>query len=151
MDKPLTSSAIFGVLGTGIGLSRGVQGTSVSSYGTVGVSTTGIGVAGQSCSYGIAAYNSTSSQPALYVRSFSGSGSAGEPIIKAVNSNGVDVMSLDQAGNFIVTGTVTPSGTPLSITRTSNGAKVLTYSPRQSQPTTEDVGEAQLSKQPMSV
>jgi len=141
-----TSTGNAGVLGETLSASGrfGVEGISAgSSYGTVGLSGSGTGVAGQGA-IGVSAFGASSTQPALFVSAFGGNGTAGQPMIIARNGVGADVMSLDQAGNMIISGTFTPSGTPLSITRTSSGAKVVTYSPRQSQPTTEDVGEGQL-------
>lgn len=53
-------------------------------------------------------------------------------------------MSLDVSGNLITRGSITQNGNPTLITQTSAGTKVVAYGPRQSQPTIEDTGEAQM-------
>ena len=78
---------------------------------------------------------------ALVVEEFSGA-----PVIIAKDCSGCgcDVMSLDSGGNLITSGTITASGTPLLRTRTITGRPVITYAPQQSEPTVEDIGQAQL-------
>ena len=75
----------------------------------------------------------------------------GGPLIIAHNMLHGELTSLDSAGNLIVKGSATgtifhpvASPTPLAVQRTATGTTVSTYSPRQSVPTMEDVGEAQL-------
>ena len=53
-------------------------------------------------------------------------------------------MSLDCGGNMILSGTLTQSGTPLARRRNAAGSEVGTFSPQQTVPSMEDVGEAQL-------
>ena len=65
------------------------------------------------------------------------------PLIRGYNGS-IEVMSLDNAGNFIVTGAVTQFGTPQMATRTSQGRRVVMYSAKQSVATVEDVGEGRL-------
>jgi hypothetical protein len=55
-----------------------------------------------------------------------------------------DLMSVDCAGNMILKGSLMVNGTPLLLTHTIAGHDVATYPSRQSQPTVEDVGQAQL-------
>jgi len=80
--------------------------------------------------------------PALQVRC----GNGGPAIIASngFNSPTADIMSLDCSGNLRLSGTLTTGAQPLSVTRASNGARLVTYPVRQAQPTMEDVGEGRL-------
>jgi hypothetical protein len=128
----------FGVVGTST-TGNGVGGTSTSSSGVIGQSSTGFGAVGISQSFsGVLAQSSSSSAEALRVVS-NGSG----PLIRASNSS-KEVMSLDNAGNLTVTGSVTQFGTPNLLTRNAQGGRTIMYSPKQSVATVEDAGEGQL-------
>jgi hypothetical protein len=80
--------------------------------------------------------------PALQVRC----GNGGPAIIASngFNSPTADIMSLDCNGNLSLAGTLTTEAQPLSVTRASTGAKLISYPVREAQPTIEDVGEARL-------
>jgi hypothetical protein len=57
---------------------------------------------------------------------------------------GTEVMSLDQDGNMILAGSLTQNGVPLSTMTASDGRRTQAYVPRQTSPTIDDMGEAQL-------
>ncbi|MBV8163849.1 MAG: hypothetical protein JOZ91_06235 [Candidatus Eremiobacteraeota bacterium] len=106
--------------------------------GVVGVSS-GIGVEAD----GFAPLQPVSAPqlPALEVRC------GGAPAIVAANGFSDptnDIMDLDCNGNLTVAGSIISHGVPLAVTREVNGTKVVAYSPRQPEPTMEDVGEARL-------
>jgi hypothetical protein len=67
------------------------------------------------------------------------------PAITATQRGFGDIMSLDCSGNMILTGGLTTFGTPLVVKRNAAGTQVATFSARQTVPTLEDVGEAQLA------
>jgi hypothetical protein len=135
-NAPNGGFAIVGTATGGIGVSgisdnfAGVGGLSTSSFGVVGNSQTGGGVFAETGS---------ATTEALRVNA-----NGGGPLIRASNST-KEVMSLDNAGNLIVTGKVTQFGTPTVATRNSLGGRTLMYSPKQSVATVEDVGEGQLA------
>lgn len=79
------------------------------------------------------------SLPAIYAQQDDQS----QPIMIANNMT-KDVMSLDVNGNLIISGRLTQTGTPLSVSKTSTGTRVFTYSTQQSLPSIEDFGEATL-------
>ncbi len=141
------NAAVYGAADTaGATNTFGVVGVSDSSIGTDGESNNDRGIQGFSQSdFGVAAFNHTPFKPALFVRTEGGTNSRGEPVIIAASSDGSHVLSLDQAGNLTVSGSIMQQGSPLATTRTSDGATLVAYGPRQSRPTTEDVGEGQLS------
>jgi hypothetical protein len=129
----------FGVVGTSIG-GNGVSGISDNFVGVGGQSTTWFGVVGNSqTGGGIFAETSSSSFEALRINA-----NGGGPLIRASNST-KEVMSLDNAGNLIVTGKVTQFGTPTVATQNALGGRTIMYSPKQSVATVEDVGEGQLA------
>lgn len=136
-----TSFSTQGVMGVGTDAATGVYGDSVNGSGLRGRSQTGYGVFGFSnAGIGVKAETFSNAAPALLVYSAALPG----PEILATDRGGKDVMSLDTSGNMILSGTLTQNGTPAAVSRTPSGAKLVTYSARQSQPTTEDVGEGQL-------
>lgn len=95
--------------------------------------------------YGVVAQNASSTTPQLKVQARGGNGASSQPMIVATNGNGLDVMSLDQAGNIVIAGTLTVNGSPLTTTKTTTGASLRTSSSRQPQPATEDLGEGRLA------
>lgn len=137
-----------GVFGSTQNGTAGVLGRTESSTGAgvIGGSTGGFGVAAVSnSSAGLIAANQTSSLPQLFIDALTGTGAKGEPMIIATNAKSVDVLSLDQAGNLIVSGSVTQNGSPMAKVKATSGAKLTTYSTQQTRPATEDVGEARLT------
>lgn len=117
-----------GVLGQSLGRA-GVVGLSRTAYGTVGRTFTGTGVLGVSRGAG---------GVALAARSLKGG-----PIFRAFNATN-EVASIDSNGNMILAGTLHTSSTPLMATRSASGNTVTTYGARESLPTIEDFGQAQL-------
>lgn len=129
----------FGIVGTSTG-GIGVSGISDNLAGVGGLSTNGFGVEGNShTGGGVLAETSSSTAEALRINA-----NGGGPLIRASNST-KEVMSLDNAGNLIVTGKVTQFGTPTMATRNALGGRTIMYSPKQSVATVEDVGEGQLA------
>ena len=136
----------------------GAVGDGLFAVGNIGVEATGneVQASGSTCCFvqgigvkstgGIGAWveGNTSfhfpTDPALFVRE----DVSGAPIIIANSKANGDVMSLDTSGNMILRGTLTQNGTPLSVSQTASGSRVLTYSPQQTLPTIEDFGSAEL-------
>jgi hypothetical protein len=69
---------------------------------------------------------------------------SGAPAMTATNRGSGDIMSLDCSGNMILKGGLTTLGTPLVARRNAAGSEVGAFSPQQTAPTMEDLGEAQL-------
>ncbi len=68
-------------------------------------------------------------------------------LLRGFSINGTtttEEIQIDAAGNEILKGKLTQHGSPHLVSRTSAGADVVAYGPRQTQPTMEDVGEARL-------
>jgi hypothetical protein len=158
-DGGFLNNGIEGVTGAGFGVfgvtanpstvdpvsGVGVSGFDVSADGGL----LNIGVWGQSAGVGVLAVGAAPQQPlgslqypALQVDCLNG----GPAMIasSAPNMQSSDFMSLDCSGDLTVTGNVVAGGTPLTSTRTSTGAQLVTYAPQQAEPTIEDVGEARL-------
>ena len=164
---------VSGVLGedlTADSFGAGVSGASNDGSGVSGVSTNGNGVQGKSSNmaasgvygenevnggfgvagrnvadgYGVMADNPVSGAiyPALYVHQGPAGGCLCAEIV--VNNSSTDVMTLDTAGNMVITGTLTQNGALRVATQTSSGHKIVAYAPRAAQPAIEDFGEAQL-------
>lgn len=143
--KSLLNLGVFGVsvgqLGTGVigfGFNSGTGGVfqtfdtaSNPSIGLGGVAAHGIG---------IFASNSSANFEALHVENL-GTG----PLLRGFNKT-QEVISLDNAGNMILAGNIQTGGAPTSVSTTSTGRSVITYEPRQSIQTIEDVGEVQLDR-----
>ena len=133
--------------GVEVGVNTG-DGVLVDSAGTGGpgiavstaASTAGEALLGEANGEGVVAEGFSTTTPAL--RALCSNASGGIAIIASFFAS--DLMSLDCAGNMILKGTLTASGTPLAITHASTGAAVDSYMPRQSLPTMEDFGDAQL-------
>lgn len=141
----------------------GVSGFSINGNGAQGVSTDGIasGVYGEndaSGGFGLAGRNvadgigvladnpiSTATFPALLVHQAHGDTCPCQEVI-VNNSDGNDPMTLDTDGNMVLMGTLTENGVLRVATPTSSGRKVVSYAPRDAQPTMEDFGEAQLAQ-----
>ncbi|MDQ6825128.1 MAG: hypothetical protein M3007_06680, partial [Candidatus Eremiobacteraeota bacterium] len=117
----------------------GVWGDAANGWGVYGHSNTRVGVVGSGFNIGVAAINSNSAVETISVQNFGGG-----PLIKAFNSS-KEVLSLDNAGNMVLAGSLTQFGTPMTAARTVQGQNVVMYSPKQSVATVEDVGEGQLS------
>lgn len=161
-----TSALGFGVVGesmSGTGVAGSSNGSGVSGFtatgasfpyavvGSCGCPTASVGflgVAGFAGTNGTGVYGTglravwadgnSNTQAALYVDQ---RGTA--PLIIA-HAGTNDVMSLDTNGNMILKGSLTQHGTPLVVTRTVTGANVLAFTARQTEPTIEDFGQAQL-------
>ena len=151
-----TSKAGTGVVGTSGGLgSIGVSGTAAT--GILGVTTTGgegvvgfgegrggaygvdgVLIAGATNGDGVVAASEESTGTALRVQAIRGTA------ITASGNAQQEIMSLDGSGNMILAGTLTTSGTPLSVVHSPQGVERQAYSAQQSTPTFEDTGEAQL-------
>jgi hypothetical protein len=136
--------------GAGIDGEGSNSGTGVFGLSNDTASDENIGVAGEA-NYGIgvlALSHSTAfpSGPASLMAINDGDGDPIRALNADSNPNGTInvVMRLDHAGNMTLAGTLTQNGAPVSVSSTSSGAKVLTYSAQQSVRTVEDVGEAQL-------
>ena len=129
---PNTGIGVFGFETGGFGVEGDTESNTIGGIGVVGVAALGVGG------------GFFSSDPKLAGVDITNGG--GGAIIDAFGGNGglTEVMSLDNAGNMALAGDLQTDGTPMSITPTSAGRKVLTYAPQQSVRTVEDVGEAQL-------
>jgi hypothetical protein len=146
------------VAGVGHGIDPGLFGTSDRYMGIIG-ETDSAGDAGvdaeTSASGGVAllanSRNGTgailrtyrASTPALLLQNAS-SGGAGNPIMIASNLSN-DVMSLDEAGNLIVSGSITSRGTPLVVRQSPFGQTVASYAASTTSPVIEDFGHARLT------
>jgi hypothetical protein len=147
---------VFGLSPRGVAVAgnstsgQGVNGYSHDSTGVFGVSTTLDGVEGIGARFGVwglsangdgvRAESNSSSAESLFIWQ----DGAGHLIRAAQATCGCYEMSLDINGNMITRGSITQNGNPTLITQTSSGSKVVAYGPRQSQPTIEDTGEAQM-------
>jgi len=132
-----------GVLGSGNNI--GVLGHSTSGEGVLGTSTSGIAVSGTSTSsIGVEATGSSSSAIAGVQGSNTSTSIAvrangnGGPLFVGNNSLGVDIFTVDNAGNA-------HAHSFTADLAAATGLKVVTYSPQAGEPTIEDFGEAQLS------
>ncbi len=116
--------------------------TSTNNNTVLGTSTNGIGVWGQGANFfGVAAegtntgtaFITQSDHSGLQMRSFS-------------VAHGHDIMSLDDNGNMILSGTLTQSGSPLVARRhpANDGYATATYTATGTSPTIEDYGQAQI-------
>lgn len=146
-DRSTSGSTNFGVAGTSTN-GTGVAGTSTNSTGSSGTSTSGYGVYGSSShSNGVFATSAATPNPGttnIFTAALGVQGTGGGPLIIARGSDNTDRMSLDNAGNLTVTGTVRGTGTPLSIHRLGFGTALATYAAQQSMPTVEDFGVGRL-------
>lgn len=152
-----TSNGGWGVFGNSQG-SYGVAGFSTSADGVAGFSNDsgglGLGVRAQSAgNWGLATFltNKSSRGAALDADDY---GAPGSVAILAIGRNGGnvfvgsngnrDVASIDNAGNLILSGSVTTEGAPLFATRSASNREVTTYGERASVPTLDDAGEGLL-------
>ena len=73
-------------------------------------------------------------------------GVAGALILDGVNSGNVQVLKVDDSGNETITGQIFTAGVCSSgcVNSHQPGQRVISYLPREAQPTMEDVGEGQL-------
>lgn len=91
--------------------------------------------------FGVAAFglgSSSSNYPALYVQSFNGS-----LLIRAAGTNG-EVMSLDNAGNMILKGSMTQHGNPFIEHTISPGKQVGAFQAQTTSASIEDFGSGSL-------
>lgn len=107
--------------------SGGYLQTGVIGAGLFGVAAFGLGASG-------------TNYPALYLQNFNGSG-----LLIRANNGSSDVMSLDSAGNMILSGSLTQHGSPLQDHANRSGQTVGAYSASSTSPTIEDFGIAQLT------
>jgi hypothetical protein len=121
-----------GVFGTGM---VGVTGEG-TEFGVFG-SGTRYGVIGEAASFGGYFLNNSSTNPSTILTN-----QGGGPLLEGGNGD-TDLVSIDGAGNLILAGSVTQSGTPLIRTKTQ-GSDVASYGARTAAPTLEDFGTAQL-------
>ena len=167
-----TSVSKAGVVGKS-GSAEGVSGTSISSYGVSGTSKTSNGVVGTTAALGESAagvvgyspYNdqaessigvlgetydyvgveavteSSEFGPSIALQAVGGD--EGVMLFEGVSHGGA-VASIDGYGDMILGGTLQQNGTPFFRTSGANGSSVTTFGDRMSQPTLEDLGEAQL-------
>jgi hypothetical protein len=143
-------TGVLGLSGAGPGTTGtskrgdGVDGNSDSSWGGNFHSVAFGGLLGSSThGTGVMAMTGSATHPALSLRA-TGTG----PLADARNASDDSVMSLDQQGNLIIAGTLTTGGdcrVGCSKTRGGGGVSQLSYAPRESAPTMEDFGEAQLA------
>ena len=147
---------VFGLSPRGVAVAgnsttgQGVDGYSHDGAGVFGVSTTLDGVEGNGARFGVygistngdgvRAESSTATGESLFLAQ----GGTGHFMRADNNACSCYEMSLDIDGNMITRGSITQNGNPSLVTQTSTGAKVVAYGPRQSQPTIEDTGEAQM-------
>jgi len=151
LGQDLSTSGSFnvGILGLSTN-GAGVDGVSNAGIGVVGFSTTLDAVKGNGARFGVYGLSSDGTG----VRAESGSSTkqslfiwqdgTGALIRAAQATCNCYVLSLDVNGNLIARGSITQNGVPTFVTQTTTGVKVLSYGSRQSQPTIEDTGEAQL-------
>jgi hypothetical protein len=122
-------------------LNFGVSGRSYHGSGVLGLSGSGNGLLGSSTrGTGVMAASGSSDHPALAMHA-TGSGL----LASAQNATSQEVMTLDQGGNLTIAGQLTTGGTCKQGCNVGRGGvRVVSYAPRQSSPTMEDFGEAQL-------
>lgn len=142
VDALATGSAtgIFALADTGRALVAHNSGTTLEDANFSTGGSAGEAFIGLSNGLGLEAegFATSGSVPALNASCF------GAPAITATNRGTGDIMSLDCSGNMILTGGLTTFGTPLVARRNAFGSEVGTFSPQQTTPTVEDLGEAQL-------
>jgi hypothetical protein len=124
-------------------LNYGISGRSWHGTGVFGLSGSGDGLMGSSRDgSGIVGLSASATHPALALQS-TGVG----PLMIARNAAGAEALSLDQQGNLTISGVIKTSGScqnGCSRTRNGRGTQLISYAPRESSPTMEDFGEAQL-------
>src|SRR5476651_1796321 len=118
----------------------GVSGRSYHGTGLFGESGTGIGVSGASRTAAALAGTSASASEAVLEIQATGTG----PLMFAKNSANAKVLKLDQQGNLTIAGEITTSGSCQNGCNVP-GHRLISYAPRESSPTMEDFGEAQLT------
>ncbi len=84
------------------------------------------------------------SSPVLLVEDPQGGASTPAPEVVVQGVQSANVMSLDQAGNMILAGSLTQNGNPMVAHRSRSGWGVGTYTAQEAQATVEDVGEADI-------
>lgn len=117
----------------------GVLGRSITRAGVAGLTRSGYAVVGRAFSgTGVLAVSRAAGGVALAARTLQGS-----PIFRGFNAT-KEVASIDSNGNMVLAGTLHTSSTPVLATRSSTGEAVATYGARETLPTIEDFGQAQL-------
>lgn len=123
-------------------LNFGVSGRSYHGQGVYGLSGTGAGLYGDS-KFGMAIFGRSASAtaPALGLQA-TGAG----PLMIATNASNAQALLLDQQGNLTISGVIKTSGSCHNGCLNSHGVgrHLISYAPRESLPTMEDFGEAQL-------
>ncbi len=132
LTEPFGRAAVFGIDASSDGGQR--------NWGTAGYSKNGTGILG--LSYASAQTAGAPFASALLAVCGNG-GSSIEAADGPLPTNNLFLLA-DCAGNITMEGTVTMGSPPLVVTKTSGGASVNAYAPRQTEPTIEDFGRAQL-------
>jgi hypothetical protein len=142
---------VFGQSNTGIGLFGtstnffGVEGTSSADDGVFGFSGNANGVEGDtfstlSTNAGVQGSNGAFSI-AIRAKGFGG------PLFVGNNNSATDVFTVDNSGNITIAGLIFTGGTcstGCAPKAASPGVHIVSYAPREAQPTMEDFGEARL-------
>jgi hypothetical protein len=99
------------------------------------------GVDGEGTQIGVVGQGLTSNAADLY-----GTGVGGALILDGVNSGNVQVLKVDDSGNETITGQIFTAGVCSTgcVNSHQPGSRVISYMPREAEPTMEDVGEGQL-------
>jgi hypothetical protein len=127
--------------------------SSLNGYGVKAISGTYYGVYGQSnsaeggffssgSSIGTFTESGSTGSPALEADSYA-STTSGEPVFVAQSGNG-NVFSVAGDGTAVAFGNIVAFGSPLIATKGVDGTESMAYGARQTRPTIEDVGEANL-------
>jgi len=141
----MTKHCSYGVVGVDLSqdggtMNFGVSGRSYHGTGLFGESGTGVGVSGASrTAAGLAGTSASSTEAVLDIQA-TGTG----PLMFAKNSANAKVLKLDQQGNLTIAGEITTSGSCHNGCNVP-GHQLISYAPRESSPTMEDFGEAQLT------
>jgi hypothetical protein len=124
-------------------LNFGVSGRSYHGTGVYGMSGTAAGLFGDSKNgTGVFGRSASATLPALGLVA-TGSG----PLMIATNATGGQALTLDQGGNLTISGVIKTGGSCHDgcwQSHNGHGAHLVSYMPRESSPTMEDFGEAQL-------
>lgn len=118
----------------------GVVGLSLGRAGVMGLTQTGWAVVGRSLTTGTGVLGVARGVggTALAARTLKGG-----PIFRAFNAT-KEVASIDANGNMLLAGTLHTSSTPTIATPSETGESVTAYGARETMPTIEDFGQAQL-------
>jgi hypothetical protein len=145
------NSGYAAVSGTALGAGQGVSGQSTAGSGVGGSSQYGfgvlgsgpVGVEGVALSQGIGIH-AIGPGDGTGVTLAATCAPGGGLLFSGVNTTPSNLVSVDCAGNAIFKGSVTQNGNPQLVAHGIDGRGVISYGPRESQPTMEDIGQAQL-------